>query len=319
MKRVFRGVGSLLVVVALALVFVASALAGWAGSDPAQNYPLGKMPPACSTAPLGRPCVNAAIYYLDKARAKLLQPAYKLPADFPSLTPAQQMFILTNLDRIEYGLPPITGLTAQLSSDALTTGVKTGTDPSPSASNLTGWTANWAAGYANAPIAYEAWMWDDGPGSANIDCTASDASGCWGHRHDVLWKFGSGSVLAMGAAAGLGPKGGRAYAMLLVGGSSAYQPRYTYLWSQAVADGAGTHTYNPGVPQTTFCVVPSLVTTTLAAAERLLATAHCGVGTITRKYAPYAKGIVIRQSLPFGTVRAVGTKIQMTVSLGPAG
>ena len=45
-------------------------------------------------------------------------------------------------------------------------------------------------------------MWDDGLGSKNADCTASHPSGCWTHRHDVLWKFHRGALLAMGAAAG---------------------------------------------------------------------------------------------------------------------
>jgi hypothetical protein len=317
MERVLRGVRGLLGAGALALIFVASASAGWAGSDPAQNYPLGKLPPACDTSPLGKTCVNAAIYYLDRARAKLGQPAYKLPTDFPLLTPAQQMFILTNLDRIQYGLPAITGLTAQLGNDALTTGVQKAADPSPSVSTLSGWTGNWAAGYRNAPMAYNDWMFNDGLGSFNIDCTASNQSGCWGHRHDILWTFTRGSVLAMGGAAGLGPQGGRAYAMLLVGGWASYHPTYTYTWKQAVADGAGTTTYNPGVPVTTFCVVPSMINKTLSQAQSLLTKAHCALGTVTKKYAPYAKGTVIRQGLVFGTMRAVGTKIALTLSLGP--
>jgi beta-lactam-binding protein with PASTA domain len=62
-----------------------------------------------------------------------------------------------------------------------------------------------------------------------------------------------------------------------------------------------------------------MVTKTLAVAQSLLTKAHCGLGTVTRKYAPYAKGMVIRQSLAFGAMRAVGTKIQLTVSLGPTG
>lgn len=317
MYPMFRGVKGLFAVGALALVFVASASAGWAGSDPTQNYPVGKLPPGCSTSPTGKACVNAGIYYLDRVRAKFGQPAYKLPADFVSLTPAQQMFILTNLDRIQYGLPPITGLTAQLNNDALTTGVKTALDPSPSATNLSGWTANWSAGDRNATLAYYGWMYDDGLGSFNIDCTASSLSGCWGHRHDILWEFDRGAVLAMGAAAGLGPQGGRAYAMLLVGGWSGYHPTYTYTWRQAVADGAGTNTYNPGVPQTTFCVVPSTVGKTLTVAQSLLSKAHCALGTVTRKYAPFQKGIVIRQSYTSGTWRPVGTKIALTLSLGP--
>ena len=233
----------------LALVVVASAAAGWAGSDPARNYPLGKLPLACTTAPVGKKCVNAGIYYLDKARAKVGLTAYKLPADFPSLTSVVQMFILTNLDWIQYGLPPVKGLTAALNRDALVRGVSAGTDPSPSdTTDVRSWRANWAAGFRNAPMAYEAWMWNDGLGSGNFDCTASKASGCWGHRHDILWRFGSSAVLAMGAAVGLGPNHGRAYAMILVGGDAGYTPTYNYTWSQAVADGAGTNTYSPGLP-----------------------------------------------------------------------
>lgn len=232
----------------LALVVAGSAAAGWAGSDPPHNTPIGMVPAACATAPAQKTCINAGVYYLDKARANVGQSAYKLPADFPSLQPAQQLFILTNLDRIEYKLPPIKGLTAALNTDALVRGVKAGMDPSPSVTaNLKGWNANWAAGMYNAPMAYEAWMWDDGLGSGNIDCTSSNKSGCWGHRHNVLWKFGSGAVLAMGGAAGKGPTG-RGFAMILVGGNSAYAPKYSYTWAQAVADGAGTHVYNPGKP-----------------------------------------------------------------------
>jgi hypothetical protein len=189
------------------------------------------------------------VYYLDKARAKVGLPAYKLPANFRSLTSAQQLFILTNLDRIQYGLPPIAGMTAALGADALVRGVVPGTDPSPSnTTNVLGWTANWAAGYRNAPFAYEAWMWDDGLGSSNVDCTKANTSGCWGHRHDILWKFGSTAVTAMGAATGIGPGHGRGYAMLLVGGNAGYKPTYSYTWAKAVAAGAGTHKYNPGKP-----------------------------------------------------------------------
>jgi hypothetical protein len=231
----------------LALIAVASAAAGWAGTDPAQNYPISTLPVACAKAPTGKKCINAGVYYLDKARAKVGLPAYKLPADFPSLTPAEQMFILTNLDRVQYGLPPITGLTAALSQDALVRGVKAGADPSPSSTaGVKAWNANWAGGWSNAPMAYEGWMWNDGVGSANIDCTAAHKSGCWGHRHNILWKFGANAVLAMGAAAGVGPSHGPAYAMILVAGGASYKATYSYTWSSAVADGAGTNSYKPG-------------------------------------------------------------------------
>jgi len=244
-----RALLALVAVCAVALLGGAVAFAAWAGSDPPRNYRIGELPSACLRAPTGKRCVNAGVYYLDKARASLGLPAYKLPADFPSLTPAKQLFILTDLDRTRYGLPPMTGLTAALSRDAYRTGIKRAAEPHPSDTReISAWTANWAGGYANAPLAYEAWMYDDGPGSGNLDCTTANPSGCWEHRHGILWKFPARAVRAFGAAAGNGLHA-RSYAILLVGGRPGYRPKYAYTWRRAVADGAGSNAYNPGVPR----------------------------------------------------------------------
>lgn len=213
------------------------------------------MPPSCSSAPTGASCINAAVYYLDAARAGLGQPAYNLPADFPSLAPDQQALILSNLDRALYGLQPVTGLTSELDSYAQA-GVLNDQDPIAGDPNFNYYTSNWAGAFTNMPLAYEAWMYDDGVGSGNEDCASSGAPGCWGHRHDVLWQFSGVSALAMGAASGIDHAGDHGYAMLLGGGSD-YHPTYTYTWSQAQADGAGTNPYNPGTPSTGFGSTPS--------------------------------------------------------------
>jgi hypothetical protein len=81
-------------------------------------------------------------------------------------------------------------------------------------------------------------MYDDGPGSGNLDCRSAGARGCWGHRHDVLWRFDGDGPLAMGAATGTDSQGVTGYATLVVRGDNGYQPHYTYRWSQAVAAGA---------------------------------------------------------------------------------
>ena len=144
---------------------------------------------SCKIAPVGKQCIDAAVYYLDKARSKVGLPPYALPANFPSLSPPRQIFILVNLDRVQYGLPPITGMTAALSHDALVNGVLRADDPYPStASGLNVWWPGWAGAFDNAPMAYEAWVWDDGLGAHNPRCTPTDHSRCWGHRHSVLWK-----------------------------------------------------------------------------------------------------------------------------------
>ena len=261
--------------VALALVFVASGSAAWGGTDPAHNTPLGLMPSSCRTQPTGKECIDATVYYLDKARARSGLPPYALPADFASLAPARQIFILVNLDRIAYGLPAYPGMTSALNRDALATGVWVSDDPHPTnTTGLTEWWPGWAGAFANAPEAYETWVWNDGLGSTNPRCTPTDHSRCWGHRHSVLWKFGSGSVIAMGAAAGrdlsthtLG------YAYLFVGGDSAFKPKYTYTWKQAVADGAGTNVYDYGAPPGAKCNVPVAIGLQVPGASKATCTA----------------------------------------------
>lgn len=225
---------------------------GPAGADPTANIPIGAAPAACDQYPMGAECIAGFVVDLDRARADLGLSPYRLPADFAMLAPAQQALVLADLDRIAYGLPPITGLTAALSGDAAA-GVKADYDPSSSDPSFGYWTANWAGGYPNMVMAYYDWMYDDGPGSGNLDCTTLNASGCWGHRHDILWQFDGSGSLAMGAAAGVDPAGSTGYAMLLGEGDGTYRPSYTYTWSSAVAAGAlaGPSGW-PGLPGATM-------------------------------------------------------------------
>jgi hypothetical protein len=219
---------------------------GPAGQDPGSNFNIATVPAACAV-PNSAACVGAAIVDLDAARANLGQPPYLLPSDFTSLTPAEQGFVLADLDRVLYGLPPIPGMTAALSQDAAG-GVQRDTDPRPTDPNFNYFTSNWAGGFYNMPLAYEAWMYDDGPGSGNLDCTTSNPSGCWGHRHDILWSFDGTNPLAMGVAVGNDPAGSAGYAMILGEGGPGYQPTYTYTWSQAVAAGANGGNGGPAAP-----------------------------------------------------------------------
>jgi hypothetical protein len=211
---------------------------GPVGQDPSSNFSPALLPPQCDTDPTGTVCVEAAVTYLNTARAHLGLGPYVLPNNFDSLTAAEQALVLTDLDRTQYGLPPIPGLTDALNRDAAA-GVQSDGDPGTSGSSYIGSTSNWAGGYQNMPLAYEAWMYDDGPGSGNLDCRNAGASGCWGHRHDVLWSFTGGGALAAGAAAGKDSGGMTGYTLLLAEGDRSYRPAYTYTWAQAVAAGAG--------------------------------------------------------------------------------
>jgi hypothetical protein len=208
--------------------------------------PIAALPAACVSAPTGTVCTDAVIVALDAARASLGLSAYALPADFDSLAGTKQLFILSNLDRVAYGLPPIEGLSPTLDK-ATETAMTADVDPNPT-SLLSGlanyaWTANWAGQWANAPYAYYEWMYDDGYGGSettNIDCTSPVATGCWDHRRDVLALPNAGT-LAMGASVGLDANGDSSYTMTLVWTTSTNWTSFEYTWAQAQAAGAGSN------------------------------------------------------------------------------
>ena len=274
------------------------------------------LPSSCKSAPTGAVCINAVVWYLDRARSRVHLPPYALPANFPSLQPPRQIFILVNLDRIAYGLPPITGMTAKLDHDALVSGVWRGDDPYPSSTaGLNIWWPGWAGGFYNAPMAYEGWVWDDSLGSGNPRCTPTDHSRCWGHRHSVLWKYGP--VRAMGAAAGRDSSHRPSFAYLFVGADAGYRPAYTYTWKQAVKDGAGTNTYDPGPSPHSLCAVPPVLGMRLAGAARAIEKAHCTLGQVIRKHTSYVPGTIYRQHPAAGKVVARGARVRLSISLGP--
>lgn len=211
-----------------------------AAPNPTANIPLGPLPGACGGAPHGAICEDAVLRGLEGARAKLGLGRYRLPANFVTLRPGRQWLILGNLDRIAYSLPPIRGLTVTLNAIA-EQGAQAHQDPNPfpaiaglSGQTSVGFASNWAGGAPNALAAYYGWMYDDGYGSGNLDCTSPSAAGCWGHRQDIL-AFPHGHTLSMGAAVAPGQA---SYALTIVETSTAVWP-YSYTWKQAKADGAG--------------------------------------------------------------------------------
>ena len=136
--------------------------------DPPQNLPIDELPSACyeEVASERVTCENDVIYYLNKNRAAMGLAPYALPQDFTALSPDRQIFILSNLDRIAYGLRPVPGLNSTLSAASLD-GVYSRDDPTAPSSLSTGavlsWAANWAGGFENVPYAYNMWMFDDCP------------------------------------------------------------------------------------------------------------------------------------------------------------
>lgn len=180
--------GSLVFLGSLLLALTCFASQVRAEPDPtrelAANIPLGPVPAGCFNNPkAAAACDNAVVYYLDQARAKIGLGPYELPANFTGLAPERQLLILTNLDRLAYGIPPVVGLAPALNAHA-SEGVALEADPVDP--ELVAYFANWAGGVENALFGYYDWMYDDGHGSGNIDCTTPASLGCWGHRRTIF-------------------------------------------------------------------------------------------------------------------------------------
>lgn len=146
-----------------------------------------------------------------------------LPRNWGSLTQVQQGFVVINLERVNRGLPAIVGLSAPL--DALASaGASAGTDPSfPSGSASGG--GIWAGSYSVLGADYM-WMYVDGPGGNNLDCTSSNSSACWGHRDIILWDRTSGTIVSGGGFATAGGTDSLAY--LVLTGYSASNLSFTW-------------------------------------------------------------------------------------------
>jgi hypothetical protein len=162
-------------------------------SDPPYDlsFPDGAMGPACTNHPMGDTCENIMIRALNRGRAALNAPAYRLPSRFHSLTGPDQLLLLANLDRKLYGRARVMGLNPTLNASALR-GAQAGVDPawvSVGGHTLLSGGSNWAGGTASPLMAYFLWMYDD------------SASG-WQHRHNILMRIGArDNVLIMGVGA----------------------------------------------------------------------------------------------------------------------
>jgi hypothetical protein len=204
----------------LGLAIPASAAAATT-TDPVANRSLSQAARAdCSEDPASSACISEALADINAARAAEGVPAMVLPRDFASMSVPVQLLNLANLERVGRGLAPILGLSAPLNQDAQA-GAAGDADPMPTHFYGTVATSNWAGGDDSALEADFDWMYDDGPGSGNLDCTSSDPSGCWGHRHDILWPFSAPITMGAGYATG---RYGASMTELFVGGDTKTGP-----------------------------------------------------------------------------------------------
>ena len=158
--------------------------------------------------------------------------AWRLPSNFWQLRAIDQLFVLTNLERTSRGLWPLWGVVPTLNRMALT-GAEEARDPTYVGATNTPWGSNWYSG-TNPEAAVFGWMYEDGPGlyGENVDCPSAGATGCYGHRDNVLGNWGPYGLFG----AGVSSKGGTAD--LMVSGAVPVTTGVQYTWADAVKMGA---------------------------------------------------------------------------------
>lgn len=173
---------------------------------------------ACGAAPTSADCISSALADIDTARAAEGVGSMQLPSDFASLTVQQQLLVVTDLERVARGLTPVRGLAADLDNAAQQAAAA---DQDPMLNNFNGdeLASNWAGGISSTLLADFVWMYDDGPGSDNIDCQQAGDSGCWGHRHNILFQFDDPTAMGVGYDASTND--GPSLTELFIGGDTA--------------------------------------------------------------------------------------------------
>ncbi len=179
-------------VIACAASMAVSTPAGTAGPLP-RNAPASNLPlPSCSVASPSNyvdtpQCVGVYLAAIDAARSSEGIGPMNLPTNWYSLTAAEQTFVVTNLERVDRGLPPVEGLVASLDSDARG-GAQGNQDPTYGGSlgpysataSIWSWYEN---GQANPLVADFSWMYSDGPSwihrDAILDGRCTDAGGAY--------------------------------------------------------------------------------------------------------------------------------------------
>jgi hypothetical protein len=175
-------------------------------------------------------CVSTTLAAIAHGRSAEGLPPLSLPGNWNALSPDEQLYVATNLERTVRGLPPLSAMATVLDA-AASAGAASGIDPSPPGGfPALQWGANWAGGMGNPLEAVYYWMYDDGPGSSNADCSAGNPGGCWGHRDKILMSLScSPCVMGTGFAVN-GWQGQPSWAEILVGTTAS--PAVDFTWDE---------------------------------------------------------------------------------------
>jgi hypothetical protein len=206
-----------------------------ASVNPSPDYTQFCAPSGLDSSP---PCITAVLTAVNNARAAEGVKPMVLPPGFTQMSVPDQIFVATNLERVDRGLPPFVKMTASLNANAQV-GADDANDPPDPGGDYGVIDTEWAGGSSNGLDADFGWMYDDGLNSGNLDCPKKGGPGCWGHRHGILDDFGTVGTMVMGAAvnptADTGDdKGGPSMASSLAVTSKAVGA-VTFTWAQVLA------------------------------------------------------------------------------------
>ena len=143
-------------------------------------------------------CTNASLAAINNARKIEGISPMILPANFTQLSTIDQLTYVLNSERTARNLSPINHVSQLLNKNSFV-GAHLNQDPNVTSSKFASSASLWAGGIPNVLAADYLWMYDDGPNSFNVDCSASNPSGCWAHRDSILENFGSSGTLRIGA------------------------------------------------------------------------------------------------------------------------
>ena len=186
-------------------------------------------------------CLTKALAAINRARSLEHVRPMILPRNFASLSYAEQTFVVSNLERVGRGLAPFKGITAKLNKTAKQAATAQ-VDPAPAYAAVQqfavlDYQSNWSSNFGPLAADY-GWMYDDGYGSYNVDCTSASAPGCWAHRDIILTAYGKpGLISGVGASK---QSGLLSIAQLFVAGKG-QNPTFTYTWRRALRHGADGH------------------------------------------------------------------------------
>ena len=199
---VAAGIGTLTVVVTVAPV-EAHATGIVPPANPAANMP-PQVLPHCTPTPVddtSAGCIDSVLHNINYARSLEGLGPMVLPSSYASDSVPVQQLIIADEERGDRGLSQFAGLDPALDAAALT-GAQNDEDPSaPANSQDDGWGANFAQDSTPLGADY-AWMYDDGYGGTNLECTSPSDNSCWGHRDNILgpWTTTGSTTAQMGDA-----------------------------------------------------------------------------------------------------------------------